>query len=117
MGRLRGVTPAARARPTGGGAGGCAAYLWLKGICFDREVARASRSGFENNPDRDGLATVWTLRWLALIRRCFDATESGFSNPLLGVKSGQECPLSVGAPFFTPQSHQVKKIDVEFSKF
>jgi hypothetical protein len=24
------------------------------------KVARASRSGFENNPDRDGLATVWT---------------------------------------------------------
>ncbi len=24
----------------------------------DWEVARASRSGFENNPDRDGLATV-----------------------------------------------------------
>jgi hypothetical protein len=24
------------------------------------KVARASRSGLENNPDRDGLATVWT---------------------------------------------------------
>ena len=24
------------------------------------KVARASRSGFANNPDRDGLATVWT---------------------------------------------------------
>ena len=24
------------------------------------KVTRASRSDFENNPDRDGLATVWT---------------------------------------------------------
>jgi hypothetical protein len=24
------------------------------------QVARASRSGFQDNPDRDGLATVWT---------------------------------------------------------
>ena len=34
-----------------------------------KEEARASRSGFQDNPDRDGLATVWTLRRLALIRR------------------------------------------------
>ena len=36
------------------------------------KVARASRSGFENNPDRDGLATVWTpaaFDGLAHIRR------------------------------------------------
>jgi hypothetical protein len=31
----------------------CDGVLFLK-------VARASRSGFEKNPDRDGLATVWT---------------------------------------------------------
>ena len=30
-------------------------YLWFV------KVTRASRSGFENNPDRDGLVTVWTL--------------------------------------------------------
>ncbi len=38
----------------------------------NREVARASRSGVENNPDRDGLATVWTpaaFDGLAHIRR------------------------------------------------
>ena len=36
------------------------------------KVARASRSGFENKPDRDGLATVWTpaaFDGLAHIRR------------------------------------------------
>jgi hypothetical protein len=30
----------------------------LRQAVADREVARASRSGFENNPDRDGLATI-----------------------------------------------------------
>ena len=34
------------------------------------KVARASRSGFENNPDRDGLATVWTPAALRALDPC-----------------------------------------------
>jgi hypothetical protein len=40
--------------------------------------------------------------------RCLHAKESGFSNPLLGGKGGQECPLSVGDTCETP-THSTAK--------
>ena len=61
-------------------------------------LARASRSGVKNNPDRDGLATVWTpaaFDGLAYIRHestiaCEDLDVFGDGWSDLGVVSGDQ---------------------------